>query len=396
RAEPVRRPPRRLSACAGRLGDLGWFEEHHADRVRAFRANQPALDLFPTALWAQVAARRLRRAPPGLLLGCEPMGHLLLREEVARYLVTSRGARCAPEQVAIVSGVQEALDVVARLLLDPGDRVAMESPGYLGATRVFEAAGAAISPVRVDAEGLDPADPALRGVRLVYLTPAHQFPLGAALGLSRRLALLEWAAASGALVLEDDYDSEYRYSGKPLPALQGLDQHGQVLLAGSFGKVLFPSLRLGYLVVPPDLVDPVRSLLSITRRHAPLLDQAVLADFLAGGHFGRHLRRMREVYSERLGVLTECVGMRLAGLLDLPPVEAGLQTVGLLRGGIRGRAAAEVAAARGLEVTDIGRYSHGRAAPEGLVLGFAAVPPAEIRRGVRELGAALEGLTRAR
>jgi len=221
------------------------------------------------------------------------------------------------------------------------------------------------------------------------VTPAHQFPTGVAMSLPRRLALLEWARSSGALIFEDDYDSEYRYGGRPLPALQGLDRHGQVLFAGSFSKVLFPSLRLGYLVVPADLVDAVGATLSVTNRHAPLLEQAVLADFIAGGHFSRHVRRMRQVYAERLAVLLEHAAERLAGLLEISGVEAGLQTVGWLRGGIDGEAAARAAARRRVEVTPLSRYSRGAAPREGLQLGFAAVDPPEIRRGVDDLAAAL-------
>lgn len=193
--------------------------------------------------------------------------------------------------------------------------------------------------------------------------------------------------------LEDDYDSEYRYSGRPLPALQGLDRHGQVLFAGSFSKVLFPSLRLGYLVVPVDLVDRVAATQSITHRHAPLLEQAVLADFIAGGHFGRHIRRMREVYAERLSVLLECASQQLAGLLEISEVEAGLQTVGWLRGGrgMDGEAAARAAAQRDVEVVPLRRYTRARVAEDGLQLGFAAVDPPEIRRGVQELAVALAG-----
>ncbi|HZF13927.1 MAG TPA: PLP-dependent aminotransferase family protein [Thermoanaerobaculia bacterium] len=390
-ASPASEPPpaRRLSDYARRVRP---FEEITAGPLRAFRANRPALDLFPTTLWAQVAARRLRRASASLLLGCGPLGYRPLQEAVAGYLTTSRGVKCVPEQVAIVSGVQEALDLVARLVVNPGDRVAVENPGYIGATLVFEASGATVAPVPVDDEGLSLSHSALRGARLVYVTPAHQFPLGVSMSLPRRLALLAWARASGALLFEDDYDSEYRYSGRPLPALQGLDRHGLVLFAGSFSKVLFSSLRLGYLVVPADLVAGVAATLSITQRHAPLLEQAVLADFITGGHFGRHIRRMREVYAERLAVLLETAAERLAGLLEISQIEAGLQTVGWLPGGIDGETATQAAAERGVEVSPLGRYARGPMARDGLLLGFAAVDPPAIRRGVEELAVALEGV----
>jgi GntR family transcriptional regulator/MocR family aminotransferase len=366
------------------------FPNLEARSVRAFRANVPALNLFPTDLWTQIAARRLRRASTSLLRGCEPLGYPPLREAVADYLSTSRGVKCAPEQVAIVSGVQEALDLAARLFLNPGDRVCMENPGYPGAAIAFEAVGAKISAVRVDGEGMVLRNTSSQGARLVYVTPAHQFPLGITMSLRRRLELLEWARKSGALIFEDDYDSEYRYSGRPVPALQGLDHHGLVLFVGTFNKVLFPSLRQGYLVIPPDLVDYFAATISVTSRHAPLLTQAVLCDFITEGHFGRHLRRMREVYAERLAVLMESSRQRLAGLLEISNIEAGLQTAGRLCIGITAEAAAKAAAAREVEVTPLSRYSRGRMAGEYLQLGFAAVDAAEIRRGVRELAVALE------
>jgi GntR family transcriptional regulator / MocR family aminotransferase len=379
--------PRRLSDF-GRRARL--FPNDPTRPTRAFRTDLPALDLFPTTLWAQLSARRLRQATTQLLVGCRPMGHQPLREAVADYLRTSRGVTCTPDQVAIVSGVQESLDLVARLLLDPGDRVCTENPGYIGAALTFEAFGAKVTCVAVDREGMEVPRGKLRDVRLAYVTPGHQFPLGISMSLPRRLALLEWARKSGALIFEDDYDSEYRYAGRPLPALQGLDRHGQVLFAGSFSKVLFPSLRLGYLVVPPALIDAVATTLSITTRHAPLPDQAVLCDFIVEGHFGRHLRRMREVYAERRSVLLESVRQRLGGLFEIVGAEAGLQTAGWLGGGIDAVSASKAAAQRDVDVTPLSRYSRGPMAREGLQLGFAAVDPEEIRRGVRDLGIALE------
>jgi GntR family transcriptional regulator/MocR family aminotransferase len=318
------------------------------------------------------------------------MGYPPLRQAVASYLSTSRGVKCVPEQVAIISGVQEALDLAVRLFLSPGDRVCMENPGYPGAAIAFKAGGAKVSAIRLDDEGMQVQDASMRGARLVYVTPGHQFPVGVTMSLARRLRLLEWAGKSGALILEDDYDSEYRYAGRPVPAVQGLDRHGLVLFTGSFSKVLFPSLRLGYLVVPSDLVDSVSATLSVTSRHAPLLEQAVLCDFITEGHFGRHLRRMRQVYAERLSVLVECARQNLTGLLEISGVEAGLQTAGWLSGGIDGELAAAAAAKRDVEVTPLSRYSLGRMAREGLQLGFAAVDAKEIRRGVVELAIALE------
>jgi GntR family transcriptional regulator / MocR family aminotransferase len=366
------------------------FAGYEMRPTRAFRPNLPALDLFPATLWTQVTSRCLRRVSTTLLMGCDPLGYVPLRKAVAEYLSTSRGVKCVPEQVAILSGVQEALDVVARVLVDPGDAVCMEEPGYTGASRVFEAAGAKIFSAGLDEEGMRLRDLPGRGARLIYVTPGHQFPLGTTMSLARRLQLVEWARRCGALIFEDDYDSEYRYSGRPIPALQGLDHAGLVLYAGSFSKVLFPSLRLGYLVLPPDLVEGIAAIKSITSRHAPLLDQMVLSEFITEGHFGRHLRRMREIYAERLAVLLEEGRQQLAGLLEISNVEAGLQTAGWLGGARDGESAARAAAKRNVEVTPLSHYGGGRTARKGLQLGFAAVDAREIRRGVRELAIALE------
>ena len=363
--------------------------------ARAFRTAQPALDLFPTTLWAQLASRRLRRATAAMLLECEPMGYGPLRQAVSDYLTTSRGVRCTVDQVAIVSGVQETLDLMGRIFLNPGDRVCMEDPGYVGASCLFDAFGVTITGLPVDEEGMRVPPSRLRDVRLVHVTPGHQFPLGASMSLPRRLALLEWARSSGALIFEDDYDSEYRYTGRPLPALQGLDRNGVVLFAGTFNKVMFPSLRLGYVVMPSDVVERFEAVRSVTTRHPTMLDQAVLCDFITEGHLGRHIRRMREVYAERLSALLESARAELAGLLEISNIEAGLQTVGWLRNGIDGRAAATAAAARDVEAIALSRYARGRTMREGLLLGFAAVDTREIRRGVRELGVALEGLCKS-
>ena len=261
-------------------------------------------------------ARRLRQSWKDLS-GYQPSaGYQPLREAIAAYLGMSRGVRCLPEQVLVVAGSQQGLDLAARVLLHPGDSIWMEEPGYDGARAAFCSAGAKLLPIPVDEDGMDVAYGIRQhpGARLAYVTPSHQFPLGATLGLERRLALLEWARAQGTWVIEDDYDGEFRYSGRPLAALQGLDTAGRVIYLGTFSKVLFPSLRLGYMVVPGELVGPLVEARTNSDAHSPGLEQAVLADFIAEGHFTRHIRRMRLLYAQRQ------VGSARLCSLSCPPV----------------------------------------------------------------------------
>lgn len=379
---------RHLSAFGRRVRYEPNFEPQP---MRAFRANLPAIDLFPFKKWSALAAHRMRGADASLFIGCEPIGYAPLRNAVAEYLNAWRGVKCTADQVLIVSGVQEAIDLTVRVLLDAGDNAAVEDPGYPGVLNLLEASGANAVPIPVDDEGMRISD-ALRGSRVVFVTPAHQAPLGVTMSLRRRLALLEWAQRNEALIFEDDYDSEYRYSSRPVPALQGIDRSGSVIFSGSFNKVLFPSLRLGYVVAPPDLVDRFVAVKSITSRHAQLLDQAVLCDFIAGGDFARHVRRMREVYAERLCVLLECARERLSGVLEISDVEAGLQTMAWLPRGVDGLAIARKSQERGIRVNALRDFARLPLERDGLQLGFAAVGPAEIRHGVEQLAQVLDCL----
>jgi GntR family transcriptional regulator / MocR family aminotransferase len=388
---PVHHRTLKLSAFAKRLERLPPLE-HRA--THAFRVNLPAIDEFPTTLWSRISSRVLRHATTELLVGCEPLGYAPLRAAIADYLNASRGVKCVPEQIVVVSGVQEALEIVARLIVDPGDVVATEDPGYAGTEHVCRPIGAKVRAIPVDEHGLRVDAKRLRGCRMVYVTPAHQYPLGVTMSLARRLELLQWAETSNAVIFEDDYDSEYRYAGRPIPALQGLDRAGLVFFAGSFNKVLFPSLRLGYLVVPQALVDSVDALRSIAVRHPELPSQAILCDFINEGHFGRHLRRMRNVYAQRLHALRESAASHLAGALDISDVQAGLHTIAWLKNGMKAVDVARAAAARMVEVIPLSAHSREFAAPEGLQLGFGAVDEREIRRGVKDLAAALTLLER--
>ena len=316
-----------------------------------FRPYEPALTEFPVEIWARVAGRRLRRASSSLLAGGDPRGYAPLREAIAAYLGSSRGVNCSTDSVVIVSGVQQGLDLIARLLIKPGDAVWVEDPGYFGAIAAFRQAGARIIPVPVDEAGLSVS----QGKKLynlakaAYLTPAHQFPLGMAMPMERRMAVLKWAQEKGAFLVEDDYDSEYRFDSRPMPALQGLDKAGSVTFLGSFNKVLFPSLRLGYLVTPQWLLEPLLALRLSIDFHPPTLDQAILCDFMTEGHLGRHIRRMRDMYAERLAALQHEAQKYLSGLLDVSPIQAGLNTAGFLRNGMSSRQAEALAANHGIE-----------------------------------------------
>jgi GntR family transcriptional regulator/MocR family aminotransferase len=365
---------------------------------RPFRAYEPALTEFPTDVWARVASRRLRRASAALLGAGHPAGYEPLRQEIAAYLGSSRGVNCSADCVVILSGVQQGLDLFSRLLLKPGQAVWLENPGYFGAATAFRNQGANIIPIPVDEHGLDVAAGLClgRAARAAYVTPAHQFPLGVSLSLERRLALLAWAQGTSAFILEDDYDSEYRFEGHPIPALQGLDTHASVIFLGSFNKVLFPSLRLGFAVVPPALLDPVLALRLGSDVAPPGPDQAILCDFIAEGHLGRHIRRMRNLYADRLAALQEAAEQYLSGILEVSSIRAGLSTAGILRNGMTSREAEGLAAATGIEVLGFHRFFLGKSTAEGLLMGFAGFTEREIRRGVRALAKALESDARFR
>jgi GntR family transcriptional regulator/MocR family aminotransferase len=359
--------------------------------ARAFAPAVPALDAFPFEVWTRLLARRWRARPSGLLGYGNPAGYRPLREAIAAYLGTARAVTCDVEQVIVVSGSQRALDLTARLLLDPGDAAWVEDPGYPRARGVLQGAGARVVGVPVDGEGLDVAAGVARcpGARLACVTPSRQYPLGMTMSLPRRLRLLEWASRAGAWVVEDDYDSEYRYAGRPLASLQGLDREGRVIYLGSFSKVLFPALRLGYLVVPPALVDAFTAAHALVEGQPRLFEQAVLADFMTQGHFVRHIRRMRMLYAERQAVLVKAARRELDGLLEVPAAESGMHLIGWLPEGVSDQAASRQAAQEGVVAQPLSPYGLTPQLRGGLLLGYAALAPRQIREGVRLLATAL-------
>ncbi len=363
------------------------------EHERPFCFHEPALRSFPMDVWARVAASRLRRVPTEMLAGGDAFGYAPLREAVVDYLHRSRGVVCRPEQVVITSGTNQSLDLVLRTILRPEEAVWMEDPGYPGAVAALRNAGARVVPVRVDELGLDPRhgvrqDPAATAV---YLTPARQFPLGMTMPLERRLAVIQWARQARAYILEDDYDSEFRYDGKPVPAMQGLDPSGRVILMGSFNVTLFPALRLAYMVIPETLIDPVRTTRAALDRFPPTLEQAVLCDFLTDGHFSRHLRQMRMLYGARLETLRTASDRYLKGAVSLPDIHSGLHIPAHLTGVADARVVEDRASKQGLDVCALQRFQIRRRDINALLLGFAAFEERVIREGVRKLAAVIEG-----
>jgi GntR family transcriptional regulator/MocR family aminotransferase len=360
---------------------------------RPFRPGVPAADLFPWPRWRSVCNAVLRSSRSELFAYGEPAGYPPLREAIAEYVATARGVRCTPEQVIVIEGAQQALDFALRLLTDPGDAVAAEEPGYLGARAAMRAAGTRIVPVRVDAGGLDVAELAAASlpVRLVYTSPSNQFPLGATMPLVRRLALLDWARAAGAWVVEDDYDSEFRYAALPIPSLHALDPDGRVVYVGSFSKVLFPALRIGYLVVPGPLLPAVTAARFLAGIHAPFFHQVVLAEFMAGGHLLRHIRRMRTAYAQRQAALRSAAEEHLTGLLEIDARGTGMKLIGRLPPGVDDLRAADAARRAGVDVYPLSRYWLRAPAAErgGFLLGYAGYPPEALEAAAAALAGAL-------
>ena len=355
---------------------------------RPFLAEAPALDAFPYQLWSRLIVRQARRLPMNTFMYQDSGGYRPLREAIAAHAAISRQVHCSPDQVMIVPGSQGALDLAARMLINTGDPVWMEDPGYPGARGAFLGAGAQIIPVPVDHEGLIVKIGIERApqARLVYLTPSHQFPLGETMSLPRRLGLLDWVKQANAYVIEDDYDSEFRFATRPLATLQGLDDADRVIYIGTFSKVLFPSIRIGYMILPPPLIDSFLKVRRLVDIHSPILEQAVLADFMAEGHFTRHLRRMRALYAKRRSTLLEAA-RELPLKIHSP--EAGIHCVGWLPDGMDDLALSGKAADYDLDLTPISSFSIEPLQRKGFLLGYGGFSVEEIREGVRRLGTLL-------
>lgn len=381
-------PRRRLSPA----GEFASVHDECSSRLgaapRPFRPGVPALDHFPTELWSRLAAKRYRRLSFALLDYADPRGYAPLREAIAAHVQTARGVRCTPDQVLITSGAQQALSLIAQVLVSAGDQVWMEDPGYLNARGALEIAGADVVDVPVDREGIDVREGVRRApdARLAYVTPSHQFPLGVTMSAARRTELLAWAARASAWIIEDDYDNECRFSGHPLPALQGMDDAHRVLYVGTFSKTVFPSLRIGYLIAPPDLVQPLVRARALADGRPASVDQAILADFLTEGHFTRHVRRMRALYADRQRQLVQHASAELAGLISIAASASGLHLLGWLPHGVSDRAVSDALAARGVEAPPLSRFfASGDVGRGALLLGYGALDDAALHDGIRTL-----------
>src|SRR5215469_9445507 len=353
----------------------------------------PSVTEFPIELWTRLASRRLRRLTARDLSASDVAGYRPLRQAIADYIGASRGINCDAEQIIVTSGMHHGLDLVARTTVKPGDRVWVEDPGYPGAIQVILGAGAAVVPIPVDEKGLnvDLGRERADDARAVFVTPGHQCPLGFTMSLDRRLALLQWARIKRAIVIEDDYDSEFRFRGHPTPALQSLDRSGSVVVLGSFNKVMFPALRFGYIVAPEGLLDRLLELRWKVDRYPAGPDQAVLCDFIEAGHFARHLRRMRELYACRWRALQDSCNRYLAEYIAMPMIEAGLNTPAYLRVKLTSRQAEMAASAAGVQTAGLDRFSRERRDIRGLLLGFAAFDEQQIQEAAQSLRYALAG-----
>jgi GntR family transcriptional regulator/MocR family aminotransferase len=363
--------------------------------VRAARPlwpGNPDLAAFPRELWARLAARHWRNASPSLLGYGDPMGYEPLRVAIADYARRVRGVRCDPRQVLVISGSQQGLNLCAQILLEPGDVAAMEDPGYPGARAALAAAGADIVPTPVDQDGLVVAalkKRRVRSPRLVYVTPSHHCPLGMRLSLARRLELIELANGANAWIVEDDYNSEYRYFGRPLPALQSLDTCGRVIYVGTVSKTLIPGLRIGYAILPEPLVDWFVRARAAMDRQPPGVDQAVLAEFMSAGWYERHIRQAKVRYMERQEWLVDAIRAEMLDLLDPLPVGAGTYLAAYLKNGMASSYAASLAEAHGVQVVPLSLFYMKPAQRDGLILGYGAYTGEQIRGAVKRLSQAL-------
>lgn len=358
-----------------------------SNKLVAFRVNLPALEHFPIGVWSKLVNRYSRKLTRQSMAYGDAMGYMPLREAIAEYLGAVRAVRCKPSQILVTTGSQQCLQLSAQVLLDANEPVWIEEPGYLGARQALIMAGAQLVPVPVDHEGLNVAEGIRRGggARAVYITPSHQYPLGVTMTATRRMLLLNWAARSGAWIIEDDYDSEYRLGGRPIPSLQGLDTGERVIYVGTFSKVMFPALRLGYMVVPEDLIDAFSTARDATDQFSSALYQAVMTDFIRDGHFARHIRKMRMLYLQRRTALVEGIQSQMSDKLEVIGAEAGMHLVALLPPAVSDVALSKKAAEIGISAMPLSACHLKPPVRGGLILGYGGTDTRQIRDGIRKL-----------
>lgn len=386
---PTSAPP----AASPAATSVQWPGIARSETPLLFRMGVPALDAFPRKLWSRLLAKCARSAAADDFVYQDPAGQEALRRTIAGYLLVARGVACTPEQIFITTGYQGALALIGRTLLKPGDKVWVEDPGYFLARQALQLAGANLAAVPVDQDGIDVEFGRDREpeARLALVTPTHQFPLGATLPISRRVALLDWASDVGAWIIEDDYDSEFRYRGRPLPALKSVDARERVLHAGTFSKVLFPALRMGYLVVPRALADRFQAACAALQPAPPALLQAVVAAFIAEGHFGRHIKRMRQLYADRRAALVEALRETCSGTLTIEAPAGGMHLICRLPPGTNDLDVIEKARERKMWPAPLSASAMRRPLGSGLLLGFTNVPVAGAAAAAAALRALLEG-----
>ena len=361
----------------------------------SFGVHQPALDHFPFQIWSSLVGRHSRNPLASAIHPVDPRGSERFRKAIGNYLRTARGVKCHPDQIMVVSGSQQALDITSRVLLDPGNPVWVEEPGYALQRNVLTAAGCRLIPVPVDREGMDVSAAIKRSprARAAFVTPSHQYPLGSTMSASRRIQLLNWAQHAGAWVVEDDYNSEYRYESQPVSSMHGLDLNARVVYIETFSKVLFPSLRLGYMVLPPDLVDRFVAVRFAMDIYPPYLFQEVLADFIEEGHFTRHLRKTRQVYKERRSALVESLADEFPSEsgFEVHGAEAGMHLAMTLPEPFRDVEIAARAAKERLWLWPLSPSYLTERPRQGFILGFGSTPPDRIPGAVRTLRTVLDG-----
>jgi GntR family transcriptional regulator/MocR family aminotransferase len=378
-----RRPKPRLSERGQRLT---WFSSERHYELQEFVAGANDFSSFPLELWAKLQARHWKRRDPEMLDYARDGGYAPLREALADYLRISRSVQTTPEQILITGGTQQSIDLCARLLADPGDVAWIENPGYWAAKRILDANGLMLRPIAVDAEGIAPdATDWQTRPRLIYVTPSHQYPSDVVMSLQRRRGVVDFAARTGAWILEDDYDSEFRYDGRPVASLQGLDRHGRVIYLGTFSKILYPGIRVGYIVVPPELVEPMRVGLNDLQRPGQMPVQAALADFIRQGHFASHIRTMRQRYGRCRATLQHTLQEALHPEATLSSADTGLHLVIGLPNRCADTAICSAAAYKGLDVRPLSAYYMGPALRQGIVVGYGYTPLDQIERHARAL-----------